>query len=155
MKIRFALDLDVPSYGVFACTEVESIEELEETVTRFLTETLREWQQKQNTHNNRIVKRAIEHLHRNVRNDISLTRVADAMGVHPNYLSSIFRAEVGKRFIDYEREVKIDEAKRLLRETPMKVYEIAASIHYQDVNHFTRMFKKLVGCSPSEYRELQ
>lgn len=154
MKIRFALDLDLPTTGVFECAEVESIDELEEHLRRFFRDTSEQWHEKQNAHNNHLVKRAIEHLHRNANNDISLTRVADAMGVHPNYLSSVFRSVVGRRFIDYEREVKIEEAKRLLRETPLRVYEVAASVHYQDVNHFTRIFKKQVGCSPTEFRNL-
>ncbi|MFW6313754.1 MAG: response regulator [Spirochaetota bacterium] len=154
IRLRVGLDLDVPTSRVFECVEVASMDEMEAALTAFLGATVDDWQEKQNLTNSHIVKRAVEHLHRNVRNDISLTRVAEALGVHPNYLSSIFRAELGKRFIDYEREIKIAEAKRLLKETSLRVYEVAASIQYQDVNHFTRIFKKLVGCSPREFREL-
>lgn len=61
---------------------------------------------------------------------------------------------MGKTFVDYAREVKMTEAKRLLEETTTRVYEIADALQYRDVNHFTRTFKRIVGCSPSEYRDL-
>jgi two-component system response regulator YesN len=154
MKVRLAADLDVPKDGFLECLDVESIDRLQELLCEVFAQTVTDWQGKLNANNSYIVKRAIEYLHRNIKSDVSLTGVADALSLHPNYLSSIFRSEVGKRFVDYVREVKIDEAKRLLDGTAMRVYEVAAAVHYQDVNHFTRIFKQIVGCSPTEYRDL-
>lgn len=153
IKTRLSLDLDVPE-SVFACAEVECLDDLSGLLGALFDNSMEAWAERQSVHNNRIVTRALEYLHRNLTKDISLTRVAEALKVHPNYLSSVFKAGVGRRFVDYAREIKVEEAKRLLKETPLKVYEVAAAVQYQDVNHFTRTFKKLVGCSPSEYRDL-
>ena len=99
-----------------------------------------------------LATRAKRYMHEHVLEDISLTVVAEALRVHPNYLSTVFHASVGKTFIEYEIGVKMETARRLFAEGDHRVYEVADLLKYRDVNHFTRVFKTHVGVSPSEYR---
>ncbi len=84
---------------------------------------------------------------------ISLDRVARKVNVSPNYFSAIFSQEVGQTFIEYLTSKRIDEAKRLLRLTDKRSSEIAFAVGYKDPHYFSFAFKKISGCTPSEYRK--
>ncbi|HEX2945931.1 MAG TPA: helix-turn-helix domain-containing protein, partial [Clostridia bacterium] len=84
---------------------------------------------------------------------ISLDRVARKVNVSPNYFSAIFSQEVGQTFIEYLTGKRIDEAKRLLRLTDKRSSEIAFAVGYKDPHYFSFAFKKISGCTPSEYRK--
>jgi two-component system, response regulator YesN len=99
-----------------------------------------------------LAARAMDYMDSHVLDDVSLTTVAEALGIHPNYLSTVFHATTGRTFIEHEIGVKMEEAKRLLADGSRRVYEVADRLKYRDVNHFTRVFKTHVGVSPSEYR---
>jgi len=61
---------------------------------------------------------------------------------------------MNETFIEYVTSVKMNEAKKLLRNSNYKIYEIADMLKYKDVNHFTKVFKKVFGVTPTEYRQL-
>jgi two-component system response regulator YesN len=82
---------------------------------------------------------------------ISLHEAAAAINISPGYLSTIFRQETGICFTDYVTEVKIGQAKKLLREAEYKIYEIAELLGYQNAYYFSKVFKKVTGMTPSEY----
>lgn len=154
MRMRFELGLDYADDLELTVREVQTLEDLRAALPKVFMSSMEQWQKLQGCSNSNIVRRALGYIHSHVREDISLTTVAGVVGVHPNYLSTLFRSNVGMTFMSYERDVKMREAQRLLRETNLKVYEIANSLQYRDVNHFTKMFKKYTGCSPGEYRNL-
>jgi AraC-like DNA-binding protein len=103
------------------------------------------------------VKRLIEHamiyLQQNYMNDISLDNCADHIGTNPFFLSKSFKQVTGKNFIDYLTGLRMDKAKELLRESGMKINDVAEQVGYQH-SYFNRIFKKLEGMTPSRYREL-
>lgn len=113
-----------------------------------------EMQNRREHHNSYLVSRAIDSINQNIYKDISLTEVAKSVYINPNYLSRIFKQETNKSFIEYVTEVKMNESKKLLKTSLYKIYEIAGMLHYRDVNHFTKVFKKYFGVTPTEYREL-
>lgn len=84
---------------------------------------------------------------------LSLNTVAQQVNMSPNYFSTVFSQEVGKTFIEFLTETRMDIAKELLRTTTMRSSEIAPEIGYQDPHYFGFLFKKIVGCSPKEYRQ--
>ncbi|TBL80463.1 response regulator [Paenibacillus thalictri] len=84
--------------------------------------------------------------------ELSLNRLAERLAIHPVWLSHLFKKETGQNFSDYMIDLKIDNAKKLLRESSLKIYEIAAKIGYQDLQHFGKIFKKRTGMSPKEFR---
>jgi two-component system response regulator YesN len=84
---------------------------------------------------------------------ISLERVARKVNVSPNYFSAIFSQEVGQTFIEYLTNKRIDEAKRMLRQTDKRSSEVAIAVGYKDPHYFSFVFKKVSGCTPNEYRK--
>lgn len=85
--------------------------------------------------------------------DLSVARIAGMLCITPNYLSRIFHQKTGTTCVEYMTECRLEEAKRLLRHTAMKSYEIAERVGYANAHYFSFLFKKNVGCAPSEYRE--
>ena len=83
---------------------------------------------------------------------ISLDRVARKVNISPNYFSAMFSQEVGKTFVEYLTSKRIGEAKRMLRQTDKRSSEIAFAVGYRDPHYFSFVFKKVSGCTPSEYR---
>ncbi|MDF2958913.1 MAG: signal transduction response regulator [Paenibacillus sp.] len=83
---------------------------------------------------------------------ITLQSVADELSIHPVWLSRLFKKETGQNFIDYLTEIRVEQAKLMLRNTSMKIYEIAMQIGYQEIQYFGKIFKKRTGITPKEYR---
>lgn len=73
------------------------------------------------------------------------------LNITPQYASNIFSLETGKPFSAYLRDVRIDNAKKLLETTDLKIYEIALQSGYSDVKYFCRVFKETLGTSPKNY----
>lgn len=84
--------------------------------------------------------------------EISLNSVAGKVGMSPSYFSSIFGKEVGKTFVEYLTEIRMEKAKEYLMCSAMKTSEISYEVGYKDPHYFSYIFKKTQGCSPKEYR---
>jgi two-component system response regulator YesN len=95
-----------------------------------------------------------ECIKKNVFADISLEYVAQQVGMSPQYLSRIFKEEVGMNFIDYVTSKRISYAKKLLENRDKSIRDIAIESGYSDPSYFSKIFKKIVGLTPKEYREL-
>ncbi|WP_141503870.1 response regulator [Paenibacillus luteus] len=95
---------------------------------------------------------AIQIMDRYYNTDISLQSVAKQINVNPSYLSRIFKQETGMNFVSYLTGIRINKAKLLLENKQLKVYEVAEKIGYHNYSYFSRIFKKVVGVSPEEYR---
>jgi AraC-like DNA-binding protein len=100
----------------------------------------------------RLVRQSVRYIHEHYGEEIALPDVANRMLISPNYLSKIFSVEMGKPFSRYLLEYRIEQAKKLLREDFVKVYEVAAKVGYADVVHFSKVFKQITGMSPNKYR---
>lgn len=83
---------------------------------------------------------------------VSLDKVAQKVNISPNYFSAMFSQEVGQTFIEYLTGKRITEAKRMLRQTEMRSSEIAFAVGFRDSHYFSFVFRKVSGCTPSEYR---
>ena len=99
--------------------------------------------------------RAKEYILQNIHEQISLVTVADYLGIHPSYLSKIFRMATGETFTDFVAAVKMGEAERLLTSSNMRIYEISELLKYNDPGYFIKLFRKVYGVSPNEYRQLE
>lgn len=84
--------------------------------------------------------------------DISLNQVAVNVGMSPSYFSSVFSKEVGKTFVEYLTEIRMEKAKELLMCSSLKTSEIGFDVGYKDPHYFSYIFKKTQGVSPKEYR---
>jgi two-component system, response regulator YesN len=88
------------------------------------------------------------------REPLSLEEVADAIYLNASYLSAVFKKEVGINFSDYLINCRIDAAKDLLKNSHASILEIAEKVGYTDTKYFSKLFSKVVGIKPSEYRKL-
>lgn len=99
-----------------------------------------------------VVERTMLYIDTHYRSDISLENCADEEQMTPYALSKAFKQVSGINFIDYLTRVRMDAAKQLLRETTMKINDVAAAVGYQH-SYFNRIFKKQEGVTPSQYRD--
>lgn len=84
--------------------------------------------------------------------DISLKNIAARFYMNPVYLGQLFKKTFGIYFNDFLLQIRIDNAKRLLRQTEMKVYEIARSVGFENADYFVSKFEKVEGKTPTAYR---
>lgn len=88
-------------------------------------------------------------------NKVSLHDIANSLYVNPKYLGALFKKETGRSFVEYVTFVRMERAKMLLRDQTLKVYEVAVLLGYNDVDYFSKVFKKQTSESPSIYREMR
>ncbi|KUP25104.1 response regulator [Paenibacillus sp. DMB5] len=96
---------------------------------------------------------AVDIINKYYAEDISLQSVAGQINVNPSYLSRIFKQEQGENFISFLTRVRIERAKAYLKGGKLKVYEIADKVGYHNHTYFSKIFKKITGVSPEDYRE--
>ncbi|SHE11845.1 sigma-54 dependent response regulator [Chlamydia abortus] len=84
--------------------------------------------------------------------EISLEEVAEKAGFTPNYFSSLFKKMTNETFVQYRIKRRMEKAQQLLAVPHFRIVDVAAEVGYEDYPHFTKMFKKVTGQSPSEYR---
>lgn len=103
---------------------------------------------------NSIVELAREYVEEHYYENIMLADVAQKVGISPGYLSTLFQKQLSKGFVDYLNEIRIEHACTYLRQNSLKTYEIAYKVGFKDEKYFSKVFKKIKGQSPSEYRKL-
>lgn len=99
-----------------------------------------------------IIYKAKEYIKQNCCNTLSLNDVADIVFLSPVYLSKIFKEQTGLNFSEFLIECRILKACDLLLNSQKKVYEICNEIGYRNVKYFYNLFRRKMGCTPSEYR---
>lgn len=104
-----------------------------------------------NTNDN--VKNMLAYIEKNFMEDISLDTMAEAIHLHPNYASSLFKREIGTSFIQYLHQYRIAKAKELLvHNMEMPLDKISRLAGYENLNNFYKVFKKYCGMTPREFR---
>lgn len=99
----------------------------------------------------RIIAKAKAYIEDNYSDCITLEHIAAHVYLNKNYFSGFFKSKVGLTYREYLRNYRIRQAKRLLIETDMKIYEIAQAVGYSDSAHFIRAFKSVTGKAPDDY----
>jgi two-component system response regulator YesN len=102
----------------------------------------------------RPVREAMRYVEANCTQPLTLERVAEQVHLNSSYFSTIFKKEVGQNFSDFLTSCRINEAKRLLRESSLKISQICFAVGYTDNKHFSKIFTKFVGMKPSAYKAL-
>jgi AraC-like DNA-binding protein/ligand-binding sensor protein len=99
-----------------------------------------------------VITRAKEFIKEHQTEDISLGQVARAVNTSTFYFCKMFKKATGINFTDYVSRVRIENAKNLLLNPNLRISEIAYEVGFQSLTHFNRVFKKIIGQSPTEYR---
>lgn len=102
---------------------------------------------------NPLVSHVISYIRKNIENKLSLQELSSIANVHPNYLSSTFKKEVGKTLTDYITEQKIEAIKLYLTYTELSISEISYIFNFAHTTYFSSFFKTHSGLPPMEYRK--
>jgi len=100
-----------------------------------------------------IVRKVEDYVDRHLRDDLSLNRLGQAVYLNPAYLSRLYKQITGFGLSDYVTDMRIRKAKQLLRSTDLKIQDITVAVGLESPSYFARLFKRLTGKSPQEYRE--
>jgi two-component system response regulator YesN len=100
-----------------------------------------------------IIANAVRFIDANFIRDLTLEDVSREVKISPYYFSKLFKEETGENFIDYLTTVRVNKAKEFLEQGLHSVKEICYNVGYSDPNYFSRLFKKVVGLTPTEYKE--
>lgn len=103
--------------------------------------------------NSQIIKLAIQNINENYKNKISLKTVADQLHTNPSYLSMLFKQEMGQTFTDYLNQIRINRSCELLANTSFNLIDISSQSGFDDQSYFSKVFKKLKGMTPKDYRK--
>ena len=131
---------------------VESYDKLRKWFNDKLTEACHDVKSRKENRSNGIIDRAKEYIMHNYKKDISLDDVSREVDISPYYFSKLFKEATGDTFIEYLTNIRIDKAKELLDNTDLSMKEICSQVGYQNPNYFSRIFKKNVGVTPTEYK---
>lgn len=100
-----------------------------------------------------VIKRMYYYMEKNYGQEMKLESFAKMFNYNANYLGKVFRKEIGDSFNNILDSIRITNAKRLLEETDLKVYQISEQVGYKNVDYFYLKFNKYVGISPREYQK--
>ena len=92
------------------------------------------------------------YLQEHLAEEISLSVLADNFHLNPQYISQLFKSEIGVNFLAYLTNIRMERAKKLLLSTSLPIAEVAEQSGYGDYRVFTKVFKKSEGITPSQYR---
>ena len=105
-----------------------------------------------NTHKDEQIADIQQWLHDNYHQPVSIKQLAEAVNINPRTLNRRFNQATGKTPSRYLLDLRLNQAKQLLRQTNLGIGEIAANISYDDYSYFSALFKKHIGFTPREYR---
>ena len=105
-----------------------------------------------NEANSFIVKNALEYIRDNSREKLRLADVADQVYVSQWHLSKLLNKHTGKTFSDILNGARMDRSKELLKDPSLRICDVAEMVGFQDLAHFSRVFKRMEGMSAGEYR---
>ncbi|WP_310605045.1 response regulator transcription factor [Anaerosporobacter sp.] len=108
-----------------------------------------------NSSSDSVIDDILYYIRYNYKNNLKLDTLAPMFGYNSSYLGKVFSKKVGSNFNSYVDQVRIAQAKEMLLQDNLKVYEISKNVGYKNVDYFHKKFKKYVGISPAEYRNQQ
>ncbi|WP_332696671.1 response regulator transcription factor [Halalkalibacter lacteus] len=123
------------------------ISQLEDIETPFIRKQTDKGYDKQ------LITKALEYIAAHFTENLTLQSVADIVHLSKSYFSLYFKKQTGRNFVDYLIELRIREAKRLLVQNENRIYDVAGASGFKDVKYFSKVFKKVTGVTPMEYRE--
>ncbi|MGB4659884.1 MAG: response regulator [Mobilitalea sp.] len=133
--------------------QIEGFEQLRKWFLEKMVEACRNITTKREEQTSSIISKSKIYMEENFSKDISLDDVSRIVDISPYYFSKLFKEETGENFIEYLTNIRIEKAKKLLQNRDISIKNICADTGYSDPNYFSRIFKKQVGITPTEYRE--
>lgn len=136
------------------CEQCKSAEELFACFREFQRQFLREIADRHEKDTVRPVRKAKEYIQSHYSEALTLEEISALVGLSTPYFSALFKKTEGEGFAKYLINVRMEQAKLLLRETNLPITEICRRVGYNDLKHFTHTFEKATEVKPSTYRKL-
>lgn len=133
--------------------EEHTLLELAESLTDFLTTRAKQLAALNKAKYNGEIYKVKRYVDRHFDENLTLKRLANQFYMNPVYLGQLFKKTYGVYFKDYLLNVRIEKAKEHLRQTDLKVYEVAEAVGFGSSDYFVTQFEKIVGSTPSKYRQ--
>jgi len=108
----------------------------------------------ENINNFHIIQKSMEYINHNIKTNISLDSVAEYVYLSPSYFSRLFKKEMGINFIDYLNKVRVEESKKYLTDLKVSLSDIAHCVGFTDQSYYTKVFKKIEGIAPGQFRKM-
>lgn len=136
-----------------AVLQQETVSELHDWLNRYLMEVCAYIAARRSSRPGGVIERIRRFIEANYAHDLSVAQIAEDAYLSPTYASLLYKQETGETLFEYLTKVRIERAKELLRDPRNKFYEISGAVGYSDPSHFSKLFKKVTGLTPSAYRE--
>lgn len=108
---------------------------------------------KKTSKNSRLIREIMKTMEERMNENITLKDIAEQFSFSPNYLGHLFKEEVGKNFSEVLIGMRMEQARDLLKNPTMKIYEVADQVGYRYIPYFSRQFKETYGMTPMEFRK--
>ncbi|MCL1810433.1 MAG: AraC family transcriptional regulator [Clostridiales bacterium] len=136
-----------------AVGEADSISELSAQASNFIEQAARAFRHGAYSGNSQIIAKAVSYILESYKDRISLKDIASTLHTSPSYLSMLFKQEMGFTITDYLNQVRIGRSRELLSEGNLSLLDIAVQSGFEDQSYFSKVFKKINGVTPKEYRK--
>lgn len=103
--------------------------------------------------NRKIVEQVVKYVEESFAQEITLKNIANDLYYSPNHLGYLFKEETGQGFTEYLTEFRMKRAGELLKNSRVKMYEVANQVGYKNISSFINQFKVFFNMTPTEYRE--
>ncbi len=131
--------------------ELQTIDQVKKYVKNFAINNSADYESRTSQYSP-VVKQMINYMNDHLEEDISLKQLGDLLNANSTYLGQIFKKETGEFFTEYVNKKKMENAKRLVIESNLKIADICRKLGFDNQNYFYTQFKKYNGVSPSELR---
>jgi two-component system response regulator YesN len=131
----------------------ETLVELLSLLEEYLKEVCTLIREKRNGKSRDLVERVQAIVEQCYAENLTVVDIGRKVYLTPTYVSLLYKQETGKTITDYLTHVRMEKAKEMLRDPRTKFYDVCTSVGYADPSYFTKLFKKVVGMTPSTYRE--
>ena len=102
----------------------------------------------------KVSKEIVQYLEANYAHEISLQEIADAVGLNKNYICSVFKRDSGMTIGNCQTAIRIRKAAEMISFSDMNLVQVASATGFTNLSHFNRIFKKIVGIPPGQYRRM-
>jgi len=133
----------------------ETLQDLKSLIDSYLLELCAAVGQKRRGRTGNVIERIKSLIAERYRENLTAADIAAGVYLSPTYVSLLFKEETGETLFEYLTKVRIERAKELLKDPQTKFYEVCEAVGYSDPSHFSKVFKKMTGLTPSAYRDRQ
>jgi two-component system response regulator YesN len=133
--------------------QLETLDDIFDTLIDICVNIIQYLNEKRERKNKSTINNIIRYINENIDQEITLEKIAQRVFLTPNYIGHIFKEEMGISFSEYVTQSRMEFAKKLLKQSENKIYEVSLKVGYKNPHYFSKLFKQYTGFTPSQYKE--